>query len=193
MRPKNLASTAASAGPSSFAGDVTGDWWGTLNCGSMRLRLLVHFTRDSGGALNATLDSLDQGASGIPIDSVVLSDKRLAFRSTAIGMSFEGVVDSEFQVIDGTIRQGVSMPLQFSRANDGDLVSPRRPQTPLHTLTVKCMSSTKMSGRHPLRTTLTLPNGTGPFPAAVLIAGSGQHDRDATMFGHRPFLVLADV
>jgi pimeloyl-ACP methyl ester carboxylesterase len=40
--------------------------------------------------------------------------------------------------------------------------------------------------------TLTLPAGTGPFPAAVLIAGSGPNTRDEPILGHRLFLVLAD-
>jgi len=40
--------------------------------------------------------------------------------------------------------------------------------------------------------TLTLPRGAGPFPCALLITGSGPEDRDETVFGHRPFLVLAD-
>jgi hypothetical protein len=40
--------------------------------------------------------------------------------------------------------------------------------------------------------TLTLPRGKGPFPAAVLITGSGGQDRDESLFGHRPFRVLAD-
>ena len=40
--------------------------------------------------------------------------------------------------------------------------------------------------------TLTKPGSGGPHPAAVLITGSGPHDRDETVFGHRPFLVLAD-
>jgi len=39
---------------------------------------------------------------------------------------------------------------------------------------------------------LTLPPGQGPFPAAILIAGSGPQDRDENVAGHRPFLVLAD-
>jgi uncharacterized protein len=42
--------------------------------------------------------------------------------------------------------------------------------------------------------TLTLPNGAGPFPAAVLIAGSGKNDRDENFGGdHKPFLLLADA
>ena len=40
--------------------------------------------------------------------------------------------------------------------------------------------------------TLTLPPGPGPFPAAILITGSGPEDRDETLFGHKPFAVLAD-
>lgn len=40
--------------------------------------------------------------------------------------------------------------------------------------------------------TLTLPEGSGPFPAVALISGSGPQTRDSELFGHRPFLVLAD-
>lgn len=41
--------------------------------------------------------------------------------------------------------------------------------------------------------TFTLPTGKAPFPAVLLIPGSGPQDRDSTQFGHRPFLVLADL
>jgi uncharacterized protein len=40
--------------------------------------------------------------------------------------------------------------------------------------------------------TLTLPHGAGRFPAAILITGSGPEDRDETIFGHKPFWVIAD-
>jgi uncharacterized protein len=40
--------------------------------------------------------------------------------------------------------------------------------------------------------TITIPPGPGPFPAAVLINGTGPLNRDETVAGHRPFLVLAD-
>ena len=39
--------------------------------------------------------------------------------------------------------------------------------------------------------TLTMPNGTGPFPAVVLIAGSGPMDRDETFGLVKPLLDLA--
>ena len=40
--------------------------------------------------------------------------------------------------------------------------------------------------------TLTLPITTGPFPAVILIHGSSALDRDETILGHKPFLVLSD-
>ena len=49
-------------------------------------------------------------------------------------------------------------------------------------------------GEEPLAlpATLTLPMGDGPFPAVVLVHGSGPHDRDETIGPNKPFLDLAD-
>lgn len=43
----------------------------------------------------------------------------------------------------------------------------------------------------PLPGTLTLPAGDGPFPVALLVAGSGAHDRDETVGPNKPFLDVA--
>jgi fermentation-respiration switch protein FrsA (DUF1100 family) len=40
--------------------------------------------------------------------------------------------------------------------------------------------------------TLTVPAGAGPFPAVVLISGSGPQNRNNETYDHRTFLVLAD-
>ncbi len=40
--------------------------------------------------------------------------------------------------------------------------------------------------------TFTVPEGAGPFPAVVLLQGSGLSDRDARIGRHRTFFVLAD-
>ncbi len=48
------------------------------------------------------------------------------------------------------------------------------------------------AGEWALPGTLTLPNGGGPFPAVVLVHGSGPHDRDQTIGPNRPFLDLAE-
>lgn len=39
---------------------------------------------------------------------------------------------------------------------------------------------------------LTMPPTRGPFPAVVLISGTGPQNRDEALAGHKPFLVLSD-
>src|SRR5206468_7944705 len=46
-------------------------------------------------------------------------------------------------------------------------------------------------GEWKLPGTLTLPKGDGPFPAAVLVHGSGSHDRDETIGPNKTFRDLA--
>lgn len=46
-------------------------------------------------------------------------------------------------------------------------------------------------GKYALPGTLTLPKGDGPFPAVVLIHGSGTHDRDSSIGGGKLFRDLA--
>jgi len=45
----------------------------------------------------------------------------------------------------------------------------------------------QIGGHERLPGTLTLPRGAGPFPAVVLIHGSGAHDRDETIGANKPF------
>lgn len=53
-------------------------------------------------------------------------------------------------------------------------------------------SVTVVSGRWSLPGTLALPSsGAGPFPVAILVHGSGPHDRDETVGANRPFRDLA--
>jgi dienelactone hydrolase len=47
------------------------------------------------------------------------------------------------------------------------------------------------SGEWVLPGTLSLPVGAGPFPAVVLVHGSGPNDRDETVLEHKPFRDLA--
>ncbi|MFY9821303.1 MAG: alpha/beta fold hydrolase [Thermoanaerobaculia bacterium] len=47
------------------------------------------------------------------------------------------------------------------------------------------------AGEWALPGTLTIPKGTGPFPAVVLVHGSGPNDRDETVEANKPFRDLA--
>lgn len=88
---------------------------------------------------------------------------------------------------------GIVMDIAFAR-NDGyigsELKRPQHPKPP-YPYEVREVSIEHPAG-HRLAGTLTVPAGQGPHPAAVLISGSGPQDRDETLLGHKPFLVIAD-
>lgn len=46
-------------------------------------------------------------------------------------------------------------------------------------------------GERALPGTLSMPKGAGPFPAVVLVHGSGPHDRDESIGPNKPFLDIA--
>jgi len=73
-------------------------------------------------------------------------------------------------------------------------VAPARPQEPLPPFPYRLEEVRYPNERAAitLAGTLTLPDGPGPFPAVALVSGSGPQTRDSELFGHRPFLVLAD-
>ncbi len=171
-------------------------WEGTLSVnGGIELRLVVNLYKnpDKPGEFTATMDSPDQGAKGIKADSVSLDKKSLKFAIKAIMGEFSGELDEAGTTAKGTWTQaGNKMPLTLKKTDKVSEV--RRPQLPQAPFPYKATAVTypnKEAG-HSLAGTLTLPEGKGPFPVVVLISGSGAQDRDETLLGHKPFLVLAD-
>jgi uncharacterized protein len=97
------------------ASPVAGDWIGTLHAGAAELRLLLH-VKEADGKLTATLDSIDQGAKGIPIDTISFVDNKLTFDSNAIGGHYAGKYDPAKPAVSGTWSQGGNdLPLDFER------------------------------------------------------------------------------
>ena len=48
------------------------------------------------------------------------------------------------------------------------------------------------NGSFTIAGTLSLPAGAGPFPAVVLLSGSGPQDRDSDLLGFKPFKLIAE-
>jgi uncharacterized protein len=174
--------------------DIDGAWLGTLDTGAAKLRVVFHFTNFEDGLL-ATLDSLDQGATGMPASGVSRDGAKLKVEVKSIGGVFEGKISADLSTIEGTWTQmGNPFPLVLKRTKDASELERPRPQNPTKPYPYK---ETEVSFHNKtagitLAATLTSPPGAGPFPAVVLIVGSGPHDRDESVMGHKPFLVLAD-
>jgi hypothetical protein len=98
--------------------DVTGNWKGTLEIGQAKLRLVFKIARSPGGDLTAKLDSLDQGARDIEVDTVTLKDKTLRLEVGSIKGVFEGTLTGT--KITGQWQQGPSiLPLTLERSQAG--------------------------------------------------------------------------
>ena len=95
-----------------------GDWKGTIDAGVVKLDLVLHVAKKD-GALSATLDSPDQGATGLPIDSISVTGKSLKFEMTSLGASYEGVFSADGTQIQGEFsQQGQKLPLTFKRVGE---------------------------------------------------------------------------
>lgn len=171
---------------------LEGVWLGTLNAGLADLRLLARFSLDEADQWQGTLDSIDQGAAGLEITTIEFDGEILEFEMRWPRASFEGRMSADGATLAGAWRQnGQEMPLDFKRqAGEPELARPQEPKRPFpyreEEVEYRNAADVKFAG------TLTLPTGDGPFPAALLVTGSGAQDRNETIMGHKPFLVLSD-
>src|SRR5713226_6312677 len=99
----------------SLAQDIVGDWNGKLRVGEAELRLVLHVSKGDDGGLKATLDSIDQGAPGIPVNAITLKDSKLDLTVDAVHGTYAGKVNADASEIDGTWTQGVPLELNFHR------------------------------------------------------------------------------
>lgn len=108
---------AATFAPTSRAqSQLAGDWQGTLSAGSAQLRLVLHITAGKDSALTATLDSVDQGAYGIPVSAISAADTKFSMTVDAVHGTYSGTVNRDASEIDGTWSQGQPMDLNFHRS-----------------------------------------------------------------------------
>lgn len=95
---------------------IVGDWSGAISTGSNSLRAVIHVALDKDGKLTATMDSPDQGVTGIPISSISYKEPALHFEIEKFGASYDGTMNKDNSGIAGTWKQGgASLPLNLKR------------------------------------------------------------------------------
>jgi hypothetical protein len=165
-------------------------WSGELKVRAIRRRIAFRIGNLGDGKLSVAVDSVDQHAS-VPVTGVEASGNKISV-SMSIAR-FEGTLSPDRQTIDGTFTQsGASYPLELKRVQrirQADRPQLPRPPFPYNVEDVRVQNRT---AGVVLAGTLTWPRAGGSFPAVVLLTGSGPQDRDETLFGHKPFLVIAD-
>ena len=147
-----------------------GNWQGTLEAGPAKLRIGLHITLTPAGAFTATLDSIDQAETGIPVATTRISGRELHLDLPALRPSFDGDLTTDDSGMEGIFTQGVLLPLTFKRVAQVETV--RRPQQPKPPLPYDAEEVTYSSGPVRLAGTLTHPRGPGPFPEVLLLTSS---------------------
>jgi pimeloyl-ACP methyl ester carboxylesterase len=173
--------------------DFTGLWLGVARVNLKELRILVSVATDHGSSLRITMTSIDLDGADHPATAVTTSEREIRFEVTSMGGTFIGRLNPADTRIDGTWTQRAgSIPLVLDRIDKPPLL--RRPQEPAPPLLYDEIEVAFENHAADIRLagTLTRPRSPGPHPAVVLVSGSGPQDRDERLFGHRPFLVIAD-
>jgi hypothetical protein len=167
---------------------LSGKWSGEIQ--TLKVVFCITTLEDS---VIITLDSPDQGVTGIPVNSFTFLNDTVVFDVESIGGKFTGTFNSVDTVIEGVWYQGgIGYPLNLT-PND-QYTGPLRPQEPKppYPYIVEDITFQNKSAGITLAGTLTLPGEGGPFAAAIMVTGSGAQNRDEELLGHKPFLVIAD-
>ncbi|MDQ6756263.1 MAG: alpha/beta fold hydrolase [Bacteroidota bacterium] len=169
---------------------IIGTWQGKINVG-VSLRVIFNFTKDNLGNIQATTDDPDQGIKGVPCSNIIRHGDSIHLDIPNFKASFAGKFIND-STISGQLIQGRKLDLMLQKVNA--VIELPRPQTPKPPFSY---ISEDIEYDNPDKTlhygaTITIPKGKGPFPAMVLITGSGSQNRDEEIMEHKPFAVIAD-
>lgn len=169
---------------------MDGVWTGKLNVGPQTLTLVLHVAHEASGNAVCSLDSPDQGAMNIPVKSDYCSVDSINISLEQLGLSYQGRLKGD--EIVGTFTQGETFPLTLKRGEE----TLKRPQNPVEPFPYKTeeVTFTNAIDKATLAGTLSYPTDykKGKTPVVLMVTGSGQENRDEEVFGHKPFLVIAD-
>ena len=170
---------------------IEGYWKGEIDLGVQKLETAFDIKVVENG-YSATFDVPAQGAFDIPVDETTFQDGRLELKMDAMDASYSGTLKNG--TIEGEFTQrGMTFPLNLAKAEkkEQQKARPQDPQPPFNYHIEEVTFVNEKEG-NTLAGTLTIPEGDGPFPAMVLVSGSGQQNRDEELMNHRPFWVIAD-
>ena len=195
--PLDLAQGAPPAQP--VVAGLDGVWVGTIERNGARLRQVLSVRTGEQGTV-VLYSSPDQLANGIPVTDLARDGEAVGFGVFRGMLRFAGTLSDDGTRIAGTwtAPNQPDATMTFTRATEEQIAArrnPARPQTPREPFPYKAEEVAFDNPAFPdvrLAGTLTLPEGDGPFPAAIMITGSGGQDRDETLLDHKPFAVIAD-
>jgi pimeloyl-ACP methyl ester carboxylesterase len=179
---------------SALAQGVVGDWIGQMNA-SFKVR--IHVERISSGFGGKLINP---GGNETVLDQITSDGTHLHFAVNRLNLSYDGVWSDEEKAWKGNLTFQQVYPLVLKRATAEDmapLVHQRPQEDAINAGSAPYVQRevhfNNLAAHNQLAGILSLPNGEGPFPAVVLVSGTGHNTRDEEVWGHKIFLVLADA
>jgi len=170
--------------------DIVGLWKGKLQGTVVEFSLDVSMNENNQAVANL---SPNDGISKVQVSNLTKTKEQFSFEVPAEGVKYNGNMNKENKEIKGVFSQGNrEFKLNFYKSEKSNQVKLNRPQHPVKPYLYNDENIIFENNNIKLAGTLTTPKGNGPYPAVVLISGSGPQDRDQTFMGHKTFLVLAD-
>jgi len=190
--------TQTAAATKTAQAPITGTWSGPI----MGIKLVFHFTQSPTGEVQGTMDSPQQNAMGLSIGQTIIKGDTVTCILSAPAASYTAIRTDDTTLTGTWHQNGGSFPLIIHRTSTSPETTGKtetqaevpRPQTPHPPFPYHSDSVQYDNADRPvhLGAPLPYPEQGGPFPAAILITGSGIQDRDENLFGHRSFAVIAD-
>jgi uncharacterized protein len=171
---------------------IVGSWMGILDVNTIKLRLVFNLKLNEKDSLIATMDSPDQNAKNIPMGRVIAKPDSLIILAPMLKGHYKGRIVNDTTIAGKWTQSGQSFQLDIKKLRVALVVNkPQEPKPPFPYSSEDVTFGNKKFNIF-LGGTLTIPEGKGPFPAVILITGSGAQNRDEALMGHKPFLVIAD-
>jgi pimeloyl-ACP methyl ester carboxylesterase len=175
---------------------LDGRWEGSVIRNGVPLRLILRVASNPQGTI-AALDSPDMLAMGMQVAELARDGRNVSFAVPVSNVRYRATLTADGTRMTGTWTRTGSPDAEVTFVRGATTAAaPRpRPQMPRPPFPYRSEEVRIANSHAPgvtLAGTLTVPPGPGPFPAAILITGSGPEDRDETVFTHKPFAVLAD-
>ncbi len=168
-----------------------GNWLAVISRRKVRMRVGLHIEGSEKG-LKGYMVSPDQTVEQFPLDKILWTGDSLILSCKKAGLQIRSLMQAGCDSLKGLWVQTVTLEVAFARVESlPDLSRPQEPLPPFPYRTEEVSIPNKKGGFE-LSGTLSYPEGDGPFPAVVLISGSGPQNRDEELLGHKPFLLIAD-
>jgi fermentation-respiration switch protein FrsA (DUF1100 family) len=171
---------------------MPGSWLGKISVSGVEIRLVFNIKIIGKDSLAATADSPDQGAKNIPMGRVILDNENITIQAPILLAEYKGIIVSDTSINGTWTQRGAGFTVNLKKLKGAFTLN--RPQEPKPKFPYLSEDITFRNSKAniDLAGTLTLPDGNGPFPAAILISGSGPQNRNEELSGHKPFLVISD-